>query len=145
MKIDEKFVHYEATILLRKGLGVGYRKTSKILKKLGFNLSEDTVHSWLYRNKAPRKTSPLIKALYYGKAWELTLELKEQHPEWGPTKIRKEIKKRIRVWVPEMTVYFWIKKGTKPNITPLRIKPELGYVVGVLMSDLRRRTKAVRC
>jgi len=58
-------------------------------------------------------------------------------------KIKVEIKRRLGIWVPTTTIYHWITEGRKPNITPLKIHPELGYVVGTLMSDCMKSTYVV--
>jgi len=40
-------------------------------------------------------------------------------------------------------VYYWVKKGTKPGTTPIRLNPELGYIIGVLLSDAKKNIKAI--
>ena len=135
MKINEQLVKYEAVLILRLAKGWGDKRITKTLNKLGIKISPNTVGIWIYRNKAPRSISPLIKSLFYGKAHELALKLKEENPDWGYKRIRREIKRKLGIWIPPTTIYCWIAGKSHPNIVPLNIVPELGYVVGVLLSD----------
>ena len=43
-----------------------------------------------------------------------------------------------------MTVYCWITSRSSPSITPVKICPELGYLVGVLVGDWRRASHGLR-
>jgi len=53
-------------------------------------------------------------------------------------KVATEVWVRQRIRVPVGTVYDWIRGESKPNITPLTVCPELGYVVGAVMTDCGR-------
>ena len=139
MKINERLVKYEAVLILRKATEWGAKKIARALNELGFPIPLSRVNSYLYYNKSPKLTSPLIKSLFYHNAYELALKLKEEN-NWGCIRIKTEIKRRLGIWVPSITIYYWIMEGTRPSITPLKICPELGYVIGTLMSDCARST-----
>ena len=119
-----KETNWNEGLLILKLAGYNANKAKEILSKLGFK--ED--------NK-PLKLTPLMKSLFYNDAYKLALKLKEEKLNWNSERIRKEIKEKLGIWIPKSTVYFWITGRSKPNITPLRICPELGYVIGALMSD----------
>ena len=135
---------YEAFLMLR-GAGYGYcriRGAIEELVELGFLDAEVpplwTIHSWCYRGKIPEiENSPLVKARYHD-AYEKAIELKGERPDWGATRIATEVRRRTGVPVPEMTAYYWITERSRPNITPIRVCPELSYVVGALMTDCTR-------
>jgi len=133
MKINEQLVKFEAVLLLRKVTGWEAERIAKTLNELGFPISLNTVVRYLYHNEPPKFTSPLIKSLFYYNAYKLALKLREKN--WGYKRIRREIKRKLGIWVPPSTIYGWIVKGREPNIVPLNIVPELGYVVGTLLSD----------
>jgi len=135
MKINEQLVKYEAVLILRKATGWGAKRITKVLNELGFSIPLSTVNSYLYLDRAPRTTSPLIKSLFHHNAYKLALKLKEENPEWGCKRIKTEIKRRLGIWIPPTTIYGWINRRRKPNIVPLKICSELGYVIGTLMTD----------
>ena len=141
MKIDEKLVQYEATLILRETLGIGDQRICNILNKLGFkNISVNTIKHWIYRKKAPRKTSPLIKGLFYHKAHSIVHSLPTNHT---PRKIKKKLKEILNIWIPETTIRNW-KNGAKPTIKPIKLCPELGYIIGVLLSDGNKQRALLR-
>lgn len=115
-----------------------------MLTSLGFPTPPGAAHRWLYCCSAPWHTGgyvdPLFKAMFYHDAYCfcLALKLKRENPEWGATRIRHKIRILMGVWIPTSTIKDWIRGTHKPNITPLKVHPELGYVVGVLMSDCGR-------
>lgn len=115
---------WSEAFLILKLAGCSEEEARRILRESGFK--ED--------NK-PLETTPLIKSMYYHKAYELTLKLKERNPTWGYKKIRKKVREELGIWIPAITIYHWITRRYKPNITPLRLCPELGYIIGALMSD----------
>ncbi len=135
MRIDEELVGFEATLLLRNATGWGCRRIKRVLDELGFSVPLSKIHDYLYENVVPKSTSPLIKSIFYNDAYKLALKLKEENPTWGYKKIRKKIREELGIWIPATTVYDWITGRSKPNITPLKVCPELGYVIGALMSD----------
>jgi len=142
MRIDEKLVQYEAALILRNTLGIGAKKIAKILNTLGFYVSENIVHGWIYSQKIPtRKVSPLLKSLFYRDAYKLALKIKKENPNWGPTRIKTRLKRLIGIWIPEMTIYYWVRKKAKPNIMFIRFSPELGYIIGTCLSDAKRTTE----
>ena len=66
------------------------------------------------------------------------MELKSKHPGWTIRRVAAEVGRALGVSVPYSTVYFWLKRGSKPNVAPIRLLPELGYAVGALMTDCAR-------
>jgi len=96
------------------------------------------IEDWYY-DEAISGTSPLIRAVYYRKARDLAVKLRERG--WGPIRISSFLRKVPKIPVPPMTVYNWIK-GSKPGTTQLLITPELGYVVGTVLTDGRRTQNA---
>ena len=131
----DNLVSFEATLILRWATGWGCRRIKKTLDELGFSIPLSRIRHYLYDNNAPKAISPLIKSIFYHDAYKLALKLKEENPDWGCKKIRKEIKKKLGIWISANTIYFWVSGRSKPNITPLKVCPELGYVIGALMSD----------
>ena len=85
--------------------------------------------------------SSLEKALFYHEAYELAVKAKAEHPEWGYKRVATYIGKQLPIKVPPMTVYFWITGRSKPNVTRVRPRPALGYLVGVLVGDYTRSRK----
>jgi len=88
------------------------------------------------------ESSPLIKSRYQD-CYKVAITVKRRHPDWGATRVASEVRRETGVRVPEMTVYYWISNRSKPNIVPVRIRPELGYAIGALMSDCSREEKVV--
>ena len=131
-------------IRLATGWGVGgiYRTLRELREVHGFEEleipSKNTINHWLYHGNVPNVRIPLLRALFDYSARELAVRLRREHPDWGHTGIATEIGRRLGVRVPELAVYFWITGRSRPNIMPIRACPELGYVVGVLMSDCAR-------
>jgi len=96
--------------------------------------SYSTIRRWYRGEGAPKVgTSPLIKAVLYHEAYELAIELRRERPDWGHTRIAAEACRRLGVRVPKLTVYFWITGRSKPNVTPLKIRPELALLLGYLV------------
>ena len=144
MKINEQLVKYEAVLILRKATGWEAETIANAVRNwLGIEISPNTVRNWIYYNKTPRLISPLIKSLFYKDAYELALRLKEENPSWGYYKIRGEIKRKLRIWIPLTTIYRWIAGKSHPNMVPLNIVPELGYVVGALLSDCTTKGEVI--
>ena len=114
----------EGMLILRMA-GYDENKAKEILKELGFK--EEKIKEL--------EITPLVKSMFYNNAYKLALKLKEENPNWSHKRIRSKIWKKLGIWIPSMTIYYWIAGRGKPNITPLKICPELGYVVGALMSD----------
>jgi len=130
---------YEAFLIL-KAAGYGAEEIREILRKLvelGFldaeALSVDAISELHRRGRVPGVNSPLVQALFYRECYELAVELKREHPNWGAARIAKEIRRRKGVLVPELTVYYWIAGRSKPNIAPLRVRPELALLLGYLI------------
>ena len=143
----EKGTIYIAAWLLHY-YGYGYRKIKRILLLLYcVDVPESTIHSWLYKGRKPKfKLSTFEKALFYHVAYELALKLKQEHPEWGYKRIASELSKLLPVYIPPMTVYYWITGRSRPNVTPVNLK-ELGaisYCVGVLVGDYKRAGGGLR-
>ena len=146
---EERQRAYEAFLILRAA-GYGYyriRRALEELVELGFLNAEVpplwTVHSWCHRGKIPKiKNSPLVKARY-SECCELAIELEERHPDWGYARIASEIRRRLGVRVPEATVRSWVAGKSRPSIIPIRMCPELGYIIGALMTDCKRSDEVV--
>ena len=146
MRLDGKrrALAYEAALILRAA-GWGFKRVARALRELGFDVSPWTVRGWLLGGRAPRaRPSPLLRALYYHRAYELAMELKGRHPDWGYKRIATEMGRVLGVRVPYATVYSWLKGRSKPNIAPIRLAPELGYAVGALMTDCARGADFVK-
>jgi len=139
VKINERLVKFEAVLLLRKATGWRAERITKTLNELGFSISLNTVRHYLYHNELP-ELSPLIKSLFYHKAYELALKLKERNPKWNHKRISIEIKRKLGIRISPKTIYYWITRRGKPSIVPLKIHLELGYVIGALLSDCTRTT-----
>ncbi|RLE75519.1 MAG: hypothetical protein DRJ56_05625, partial [Thermoprotei archaeon] len=140
MRLDERRrqLAYEAALILRAA-GWGFKRVARALRGLGFDVSPWTVRGWLLGGRAPRaRPSPLLRALFYHRAYELAVELKGRHPDWGYKRVAAEVRRVLGVRVPPATVYYWLKRGTRPNVAPLRLLPELGYVIGAVMTDCAR-------
>ncbi len=99
-----------------------------------------TLKTWYYSKKKHRlsKLNALDKSLFYHKAYNLALNLKKEHPEWGHKRISKELNNLLPIPLPITTVYYWITGRSKPSITYVKVIPELGYLTGVLVGDYRR-------
>ena len=76
--------------------------------------------------------------MLYDEAYELALEAKRAHPKWGHKRVASYVSKRLPIRVPPLTVYFWVRGLSGPNVTPLRPRPALGYLAGVLAGDYGR-------
>lgn len=138
---------YEAFLIFR-ATGHGYcriRRAIEELVELGFLDAEVpplwTVNDWCGGRIQEIETTPLIKAKYHY-ACEVAIELKGERPDWGATRIASEVRKRTGVPVPEMTAYYRITGRSRPNTTPLRIRQELGYAVGALMTGCSKEIKS---
>jgi len=132
-------------VLICKLAGLSFAETRRIVREVfevipKKKIPRSMLKNWYYGHKKHRMTrlNALDKSLWYCKAYELALELKREHHNWGYKKIATKIRKKLPIRVPPMTVYFWITGRSKPNITPLKMCPELGYLVGVLVGDRRR-------
>ena len=125
MRLDGKrrALAYEAALILRAA-GWEPDRVAAALRRLGL----------LVPLSGPLEPTPLVKALYYHRAYELALRLRERLG-WGYKRVAAEVRRVLGVNVPPVTIRFWLNHGTRPNITPIRLLPELGYVVGVLMTD----------
>ena len=138
---DELYDNVYRAVLMCKLAGLGFAETRRIVEEIfGAAIPRSVVKSWFYGRKRRRlsKLNALDKSLWYHEAYRQALKLKEEHPSRGHKKITTEIRKKLPIRVPPMTVYFWITGRSKPNITPIKICPELGYLVGILVGDRRR-------
>jgi len=118
---------------------LGVQRVWRALRELGFEVSVNTLRHWLYHGKKPRfKPTPLERSLFYHKAYEMALEAKRRHPDWGYKRIATYVSRRLPIRVPQTTVLCWLRGLSKPNATPVRPCPALGYLVGVLVGDYRR-------
>lgn len=120
---------WSEALLILKLAGYSEEKAKEILKELGFKEKEEK----------ELKPTPLTKALFYHEAYKLALKLKEENPTWGYRRISKEIEKKLRIKMPPTTVYYWILGKARPSIMPITINPELGYVLGTLLSDCYKK------
>jgi len=133
--INEQLVQYEATLLLRKYLGIGPKRIQKIINELGIGTKESKIAHWIYDENIPfySAPSPLLKALLYNQAYDLTIKLREL-PD---SQIKRAIRKMLKIRVPMSTIRNWKKGKSKPRIS-LKLLPQLGYVIGVIKSDCRK-------
>lgn len=131
---------YRAVLLCRLA-GLGFAETRGIVREVfGAAIPRSVVKSWYYGRKKHRmaRLNALDKSLWYRKAYAFALKLKRKNPDWGHKRVATELGRHLPIRVPPLTVYFWLKNYSKPNITPIKICPELGYLVGVLVGDRRR-------
>ncbi len=121
-------------------INAGYNPNEilKVLNEIGFRIEN------LNEIKQPKRQSPLIKALYYHEAYKLALKLRKEKG-WGYRRISREIEKKLGIKIPAYTVRGWICRGCVPNIIPIRIDKELGYIIGTLMSDGTRNIRIKLC
>ncbi len=126
---------YEASLILAAA-GYGLGRVAGALAELGLPAPRE----W----RGPLEPTPLTKALFYHRAYELALRLRDEHPGWSCRRIATELRRRLGVNVPYATVYYWVKRGTRPNVAPIRLLPELGYAVGALMTDCARGSDYVK-
>ena len=118
-----------------------FTETRRIVEEIfGAAIPRSVLKNWYYGHKKHRMTrlNALDKSLWYRKAYELVLKLKKEKPYWGHKKISAELRRHLPIRVPPLTVYFWTTGRSKPIITPIKICPELGYLVGVLVGDYER-------
>ena len=133
---NEQLVQYEATLLLRKYFHHGPKKIQEIINEIGIRSeNEGKIAHWIYNENIPfySAPSPLLKALFYNQAYNLTLKLREL----SDYQIKKAIRKKLKIRVPTTTIRNWKKGKSKPRIS-LKICKELGYVMGVIKSDCRK-------
>ncbi len=129
------------SVLLCKLAGLSFAETKNVIYSIyGRIVSRDTLKDWYYgryKHSLSRLNS-LDKSLFYHKAYRIAMEIRKRHPEWGYKRVATETNKKLPVNVPATTVYFWITGRSKPNVTPVRVVPELGYLTGVLVGDYKR-------
>ena len=138
----EKGTIYIAAWLLHYLGGYGRRKIKRILLFLfNVDIPGSTIRNWLYKGMKPRfPLSTFEKALFYYIAYEMTLELKQRHPDRGHVRIANELSRLLPIRIPSTTVYYWITGRSKPNVTPVNLKEvdTFTYCVGVLVGDYDR-------
>ncbi|RLE59740.1 MAG: hypothetical protein DRJ35_05050 [Thermoprotei archaeon] len=129
------------SVLLCRLAGLGFAETKRIIYSVyGRAVPMHTLKDWYYGRRKHRlsRLNSLDRSLFYHKAYEIVLEIKAEHPGWGYKRVATELNKRLPIRVPSMTIYFWITGRSRPNVTPVRVVPELGYLAGVLVGDYRR-------
>ena len=141
---EERVLAYRAAILLRMLTGWGRRRVWRTLRELGYNVSLNTLNDWFHRGKKPRfELTALEKSLFYHEAHRLVLETKREHPEWSYKRLAVYVSRHLPVKVPHTTVLYWLRGLGRPNVTPVKPCPALGYLTGVLVGDYTRSREGV--
>ncbi|HDJ96943.1 MAG TPA: hypothetical protein ENG54_00575 [Thermofilum sp.] len=138
---DKIFDNIYRAVLLCKLAGLSFAETKNILREVFKNPPLLTVKDWYYGRRKHRlsKLNTLDKALWYHTAYEVVIKLKTKHLQWSYKKISSELKKYLPIKIPLTTIYYWLSERSKPNVTNVKVCPALGYLVGVLVGDYKRK------
>ncbi|MCD6357934.1 MAG: hypothetical protein J7L75_05105, partial [Thermoproteales archaeon] len=107
---------------------------------LDVEVSPGLVERWMRGDVRARpifRNTPLEEALFYREAYEMAVALKRKNPGWDHHMIAWALSLRLPIYIPASTVEKWLR-GSRPEITPLRVCPALGYRVGVLKGDYNK-------
>ncbi|RLF02338.1 MAG: hypothetical protein DRK00_10160 [Thermoprotei archaeon] len=146
----ERGTVYIAAWIMCRLVGWGPRRIRRKLVELySVEVPFSTLNHWLYKRGKPRfRPRTFEKSLFYHKAYEMALGLKEEHPDWGYKRITAELSKMLPIRVPAITVYFWVTGRSRPNVTPLKLAretlPYIAYCFGVGCGDYRRTVGSLR-
>ena len=138
---DDLVLTYRAAMLLRLLTSWDYVRVWRALCEVGFEASLDDVRRWLCCERPHLTPTVLEKSLYYHEAYRLVLAVAAEHPDWRHKKMAGYVSSLLPIGIPALTAYYWMKGLSRPNITPVKPCPALGYLVGVLIGD-RKRTES---
>jgi len=140
---EDAVVNIYVAAMVMRDLGLDSQGIRAVLIKLFHHDPGGELERWLQGESRPAFTPRTFeKALWYHEAYRLAIEIRRRHPGWSYRKIASEVGKRLPIYVPPLTVYFWVTGRSRPNVTPLKLTretlPAVAYCVGVLCGDYRR-------